>query len=293
LLHVVLVALGLAAGLHMPSALATITAMVRRKDWGKALAIHQTAPSLGLVLAPLISEALLGRFSWRNIVIAVGGLAMAIVFCYIWRGRGGEFSGEPPKPKIVKALFADPSVWAVMGLFALAIAGSVGIYTMMPLYLVFECGLDRGWANTLLSFSRISGLLMSFVAGWVTDRIGEKQAMSAVLLISGMATVLLGIVSGNHLILFLFLQPALVVCFFPSGFAALSRVVPPSMRSVSSSLAIPLAFLFGAGLVPAGIGYMGQAHNFGLGISIVGGLMLMGPLLVNRLKFHDFGEEGC
>ena len=134
---------------------------------------------------------------------------------------------------------------------------------------------------------------MTFVAGWATDRVGEKRAMSVVLLIGGLATVILGMVSDNWLMLFIFLQPALVVCFFPSGFAALSRVVPPSMRSVSSSLAIPLAFLFGAGVVPAGIGYMGQAHTFGIGISIVGGLMLMGPLLANLLKFQEFGEEGC
>lgn len=112
LVRIVLVTLGLAAGLHMPSALATITAMVRREDWGKALAIHQTTPSLGLVLAPLISEALLGWFSWRNTVGAVGGLAVAIAFCYIWRGRRGEFSGETPKSKTVKNLFIQPSVWA-------------------------------------------------------------------------------------------------------------------------------------------------------------------------------------
>jgi NNP family nitrate/nitrite transporter-like MFS transporter len=46
--------LGMAAGLHMPSAIATITAMVNRKDLGKALAVHQIAPPLGLVLGPLL-----------------------------------------------------------------------------------------------------------------------------------------------------------------------------------------------------------------------------------------------
>ena len=124
--------------------------MVRREDWGKALAVHQTAPSLGLVLAPLISEALLRWFSWRNTVSIVGGLAIAIAGYYLWRGRGGEFSGETPKPKTVKTLLIQASLWAIIGLFALAIGGGVGTYAMMPLYLVSEGGLERGWANTLL-----------------------------------------------------------------------------------------------------------------------------------------------
>lgn len=169
----------------------------------------------------------------------------------------------------------------------------MGTYAMLLLYLVSEGGLDRGWANTVLGLSRISGLFLTFVAGWATDRIGEKRAISVVLFAGGLATILLGMGSDTWLVLFVFLQPALVACFFPPGFAALSRVVAPSMRSVSSSLAIPLAFLFGAGVVPAGIGYMGQTHTFGLGISMVGGLMLLGPLLANLLKFQEYGEEEC
>jgi hypothetical protein len=38
---------------------------------------------------------------------------------------------------------------------------------------------------------------------------------------------------------------------------------------------------------------MGQTHSFGLGISMIGGLMLLGPFLVKLLKFQEFGEEGC
>ena len=58
-----LIMLGLVASLHVPSALATITAMVSRQDWGKALGVHQTAPSVSLVLAPLLTEAFLGPLS--------------------------------------------------------------------------------------------------------------------------------------------------------------------------------------------------------------------------------------
>ncbi len=293
MIRVVMMALGLAAGLHMPSALAAITAMVRREDWGKALAVHQTAPSLSLVLAPVLAEALLDWFSWRTTLAFLGGFASAAAVAYMWFGRGGEFPGETPRPRIMKAVFTQPSVWIIIGLFGLAIGGGVGTYAMLPLYLVAEGGLDRGWANTLLGLSRISGLFMTFVAGWMTDRVGEKWAISVVLFTGGLATILLGTASNAWLVVIVFVQPALIVCFFPSGFSALSRAVAPSMRSVGTSLAIPLAFLFGGGIVPAGIGYMGEVQTFGLGITLAGGLMILGPLLVLLLKFGEHEEEGC
>ncbi len=39
-----LILLGLSAGLYFPSGIATLTAMVSSKDWGKALGVHQVAP---------------------------------------------------------------------------------------------------------------------------------------------------------------------------------------------------------------------------------------------------------
>ena len=57
---------GMAAGLYLPSGLATLTSLVHTKHWGKAIAIHEWAPNLSFVAAPLISEALLLWFSWRS-----------------------------------------------------------------------------------------------------------------------------------------------------------------------------------------------------------------------------------
>ena len=60
--------IGISSGFHLPSAVASITAMVSKQDWGKALAIHQTAPVVSLILAPFVVEALIGQFSWQIIL---------------------------------------------------------------------------------------------------------------------------------------------------------------------------------------------------------------------------------
>src|SRR4030043_2190814 len=41
--------LGMAAGLYLPSGIATLTELVNPKDWGKAISIHELAPNLGFV----------------------------------------------------------------------------------------------------------------------------------------------------------------------------------------------------------------------------------------------------
>ena len=42
--------LGVGAGLYLPSGIATITALVQRRHWGKALAVHELAPISSLYL---------------------------------------------------------------------------------------------------------------------------------------------------------------------------------------------------------------------------------------------------
>ncbi len=54
-----LIGLGLASGLYLPSGIATLTEFVTPKDLGKALAVHELAPNLGLMLAPFLVEAFL------------------------------------------------------------------------------------------------------------------------------------------------------------------------------------------------------------------------------------------
>jgi NNP family nitrate/nitrite transporter-like MFS transporter len=90
-----------------------------------------------------------------------------------------------------------------------------------------------------------------------------------------------------------FLLPALAVCFFPPAFSALSRIVQPNMRSTAAALAPPIAFLFGGGLLPTGLGFVGQRYSFGLGIVITGIVIVVGAGAAFLLKLLEDMEEGC
>ena len=179
-------------------------------------------------------------------------------------------------------------------LFAMAMGGNAGIYAMLPLFFVNERGMDLNFANTMIGLSQISGMVMVFVAGWVTDKVGQKPAMATALLTTAVFTILLGILKGPFLLVVLFIQPAVLSSFFPAAFAALSRIAPPALRSVSSALGPPAAFMIGGGVLPAVIGYLGETYTFSIGIVLAGCFMMISPLLIYFLKLGQYDDEaGC
>lgn len=282
-----LIIVGLAAGLYFPSGISTITSMVRERDWGKAIAIHELGPSVSYIAAPVVSEALLTWFEWRYVPVCLGMVSLLLGLAFARIGKGGRFPGESPRPETLKTLSSKGSFWIMVYLFSLGISGSLGVYSMLPLYLVTVRGMDGSWANSLVALSRISALGIVFVSGMVTDRLGPRITVAGVFLGTGLVTVLLGIVPGSWIVLMVFLQPPLSTSFFPPGFAALSRVGPANVRNILVSFTIPVAFLLGGGAVPAGIGALAEGGFFGLGFCLVGGLIVSGLIFLQYLRFSD------
>lgn len=293
-IQIFLFLIGLAGGLHIPSAIATITAEVRPLDWGKALGVHQTAPPLSFSSAPLIVAALIVWFSWQTILVSLGVISILTAAAYWRHGCGGLFPGQLPNSVTAKTILAKGSFWIMVALFAMAMGATAGLFSMMPLFLVNERSMTLSTANTLVGLSQLSGLFMAFCGGWMADRFGQKVTIAALLLLAGFCTVLIGWLHGVWMVIFIFVQPALITAFYPAAFAAVSRIAPPSMRSVSNALAPSTAFLIGGGLIPVLIGYAGEAGSFALGISLLGCFIMVGPVLVIFLRLGQYDSEaGC
>lgn len=293
-LRAVFVVLGICFGLHLPSSVATITATVRKEDWGRALSIQQLGPPAGLVAAPLVAVAILNWFSWNTVLISVAVLTAALgIAFWLFTGGVGAFPGDPPSPSMVKPVVATRSFWVMIFVFALGMGAQVGVYTMLPLYLTTERDMTSSAANTLLGLANVAPLVTTFFSGWVTSRIGENRALGIFVFLTGVVTVLVGVLSGMGLKVCVVLMAALAVCIFPPAFAALSRIVQPTYRSLATALGPPTAFVFGGGLLPTGLGYLGQAASFGLGIIITGAVIAVGSAAAFLLHLLTDLEEGC
>ncbi len=282
-----LIMVGMAAGPYIPSGIATITTLIKSRDWGKAISIHELAPNLSFILAPIVCEAVLYWFSWRTVFMVIGITAFLLAGVFARFGRGGEFHGEVISYASIRNFLSMPSFWIMVLLFSLGISSTLGVYTMLPLYLVTDHGMDRNWANTLIALSRITAVATTLFGGWATDRIGPKQILRIVFLMTGLMTIFIGLASSSWISVAVFLQPLVAVCFFPAGLAALSMVSSPKERNIMVSLTVPIAFLMGGGTTPTLIGFIGDLSSFGPGIALVGGLILTGSIFSGYIKLYN------
>ncbi len=219
-----LVLLGFFAGLYLPSGITTLTEQASREHWGKVLAFHELAPNLGYLTAPLLVEGLLRWLPWRGVLAVLGILAILLGVFYVRFGRGGSHRAAQPRFTAMSQLVRDPSFWIMGILFAISVGAALGVYTMMPLYLVTEIGIDRRVANSIVGVSRAPGLVVIFLSGMLSDRIGHRPALALFLGIMGTLTALLGWIRGPVATpVIVFLQSAAVPCVFPVAFSTISR----------------------------------------------------------------------
>ena len=276
--------LGLAAGVYLPSGIASITDRVPARHWGKALAIHELAPNSAFLLAPLLVEAALGWFSWRHGLMLLAAATLGLAGFFRWRGQGADYCGEWPDLRAMAEMAARPALWRMMLLFSIGIAGTLGVYSMLPLYLVSAHGLERQWANNLLALSRVGALAAAWLGGWSSDRFGPIATMRVVFLFSGLLFLILGAASGATLTAAVFAQPVLAVCFFPAGFSMLSTISSRRTQNITIAITIPMAFLIGGGGMPLFLGWMGDAGAFGPAFMLIGALTILASLLTVGLS---------
>ncbi|MDH3443472.1 MAG: MFS transporter [Deltaproteobacteria bacterium] len=284
-----LFAVGFAAGLYMPSAIATITSLIDRRHWGKAIAVHELAPNLAFFLSPFIAEVFLRWAGWRGAMGFLGVLSLAASLSFGRLGSGGDFSGESPGSFVFSTQLRTPSFWLIIVLFGLGVSSTVGIYAMLPLYLVAERHLNPSWANTIVALSRAHGPVLGLLGGWASDKLGAKQTIVISLAFTGILTILLGMLTDRWLSAVVLLQPLLAVWFFPAAFAAVAMITPSRSRNMAVSFSVPFGFIIGGGLIPVLIGITGDAGSFAAGIVFTGALIAAGGLLAMLLKLPERG----
>jgi NNP family nitrate/nitrite transporter-like MFS transporter len=275
---------GLGAGLYPPSGIATASSLVHSRDEGKILSIHELGPNLGFIVAPLAVALLLPHLEWRSCLLLISILGLLIGTLYIIFSRGGGFKGEAPVLRNLSQILSLPSFWITAVIMALGAGASIGLFAILPTYLVFERGLDQELVNTLVGVSRISGLIAVLSAGYLVDRFGAKKLIGAALFSTGLATVALWAQSRPVLIIAVFLQPLLIVSFFPAILTAAARIAPRNFQNLTMSFILPIGYGFGAGVLPVLLGWLGDNASFALGFLIYGGMLIAGSVLPFLLK---------
>jgi NNP family nitrate/nitrite transporter-like MFS transporter len=279
-----LVAVGLATGLYLPAGVPAITDLVEERHWGKALAVHELAPTFGFLTAPFAAELILEFLPWHDVLVAIGIAALALGAAFLIWGEGGTRLAEAPQLGAMLRMLTTPGAWMVGGLFGIGVGVSMGLFMVMTLFLVSEVGMARPHANILLGTSRLLAVPVLVGAGILVDRLGPRRALVLAQFFTGGIALLLGLVRHDSLTLLLvLLQSGSAACFFPAGFALIPSVFPPALRGLGVSVAGTAGAVVGAGVVPSVVGYLGEVASFRLAFTLIGLVALASPLL---LRLH-------
>ncbi len=272
---------GLAAGIYLPSGIATLTSITPQNEWGKVLAAHEVAPNLAFVTAPLLVETVGAWFSWRVLLYTMSIVVLLVAATMILCRKYLESPVMTISCTISRfELIKDRTLLAWVMIFGIGITGTIGIYAMLPLFLVSSLGYDQMLANKFVGISRIASIFMALFSGWLIDRLHPGVVIKVAMLMTGIFTVLIGIAPSKYVPTILFLQAATGVCFFPAAFSLVSQGFSQQCRSLAISTIMPVAFLIGGGLAPAFIGYMAKTNRFGLGFAVTGLWIITGLILM-------------
>ncbi len=282
--HIGVATIGAGAGLYPPAGVASVTALVRDEIRGKALAIHELGPNLAFVVAPLVVSAGILVANWRWIPGLSGVAALAIAVLFDRFALAGQFNGEPPHLSNVRMILRQPEFWALTVYFSFAAASTLGVFSILPTYLVTTKGYPAPMVNTIISLSRVSGIVMIFLAGVIVDRIGVRRLVVIVISITATLTIGIGALPGTAMLVAVFLQPVVIVAFFPAAVSAIADLGPPTVRNVAVSIMIPSVNVLAGGVFPALMGHLTEAGYVEAGFMGLGVLMLASLSMARMLK---------
>jgi NNP family nitrate/nitrite transporter-like MFS transporter len=282
LLYLFAFVVGFSVGLYVPSVIPLITEYYAEKNWGKAIAIHDTGAAAGILATPLIALFLLHFFPWRGIfvVFACVFLACSVVFYFV----STEVRTSNPPKATFRDIVKIRSLWLMAVLWIFAMGANLGIYSIVPLYLTKELHLTIGYANTVLGISRLGSVGVAVACGFLIDRFDLRKVMFLVMIVTSVFIVLMGLAPAKYIGIVLFLQASFVTGFFPVGLVAIAKTFNREMRSLATGIILAISNIFGSGITPYLLGISGDLYSFRLGITVLGIFVGLASTLVFRLK---------
>jgi MFS transporter, NNP family, nitrate/nitrite transporter len=282
MLSIWLFCFGVCGGLYLPCAIPILTAAFSREHWGKAISIHETAAAVSILTIPYLTALLIAVMPWRSVFLVPAVIFAAIVPVF-WMASPDTRSRLVADVRISK-IIRRADLWIIMALYIVCAMGAIGVYSILPLFLVAERSMPIETANRLLSISRVGGFVGQLAIGFFVDRYDTGKIIILLMLVSGAALLGLGLADADRfLIAMLFLQATFCIVFFPVGIVAISKLTTPEERGVFAGIIMSVSTIVGCGLTPFLLGLVADIWRFQHGFIMLGLMNLAAVVLAVKL----------
>ncbi len=268
--HLVLCRIGVAVGEAggSPPSHSIISDLFPEERRGTALGIYALGIPIGSAIGFLAGGWINEIFGWREAFLVVGipGIFLALIVYFTVREPPRGFSeikkqkAEEDAPPLKEVL---PYLWSKRSFRYMSIAGALhafvgnGVGLYIPMMFERSHGLGTGEIGTWLFFLGFFGMVGTFGAGWLCDKMG-KNDKRWYLWIPGVAT-LLHVPFAIFTYLYHDPQIALIVyagayilghAYLAPTFAMTQALVTVRMRALAASILLFILNIIGLGLGP-------------------------------------------
>ncbi|RPJ22167.1 MAG: MFS transporter, partial [Desulfobacteraceae bacterium] len=251
--------------------------------WGKAIAFHETAATFSILVIPLLAAAALRFLDWTVLIVVLSGLCLVVTLVFLVRSPDLRPEEEEKSP--FSRVLRRKDFWIMATLWSFAAAGGLGLYNLIPLFLVNEKGLSIDLANSIFGVSRIGGLVVTFLAGFLIDRFGVKKVLLLSLLGSGFSITGIALADSFPLLVaMLAFQATFMPVFFPAGLVSISKLTTFGDRSAFAGATVAIGVVFGTGIAPTLLGTVADIWSFQAGMLVQGLLTIGVCLLLKSLR---------
>lgn len=251
------VALGLAAGLFLPTASVVATALAPAELRGRAMAIVTGGGTVALALGVPMGAWIAGWGGWRSAYLVVAALAAlgALALAFGLPHRLGA-STAAPRPW---AALGRPGLLPALGATALWATGGFSFYTYIALFLADAAGVDARGTGLVLATIGIAAGAGTAAGGWAADRLGADRAARGFAL--ALVAILAGLSLAARLLPSAVVAPALVGLVALWGFTGWGFGPAQAMRLIRLAPdAAPMSLSLNASAI-----YLGIAAGAALG----------------------------
>jgi MFS transporter, NNP family, nitrate/nitrite transporter len=216
------------------------------------------AGNVGTAVSVLLAPPLAQHFGWHAVYgIAAVAMLLPVLAMVVFAREPDDIVKHASLREQLACLFESDG-WAFSVIYAVTFGGFIGLTTFLPSYYYDQFGVSKVQAGQLAMLAAFMGAAVRVLGGWLSDRWGGVNTLTAVLGTVAVTLALLGLAADSLLATTLLL----LACFaaLGAGNGALFQLVPlrwPLATAVAGSMIGEIGAL-GGGFIPNAMGLSRQ-----------------------------------
>jgi MFS transporter, NNP family, nitrate/nitrite transporter len=254
------------------------------------------AGNIGTALSVLVAPPLAQAFGWQTVYgFAAAAISLPMLVMIVFAQEPPDLDAHASLREHVACLF-EKDGWAFSLIYGITFGGFIGLTTFLPTYYFDQFHVSKVQAGQLTMLAAFMGATVRIFGGWISDRWGGINTLTAVLVTVTVSLVACGF-AGTSLAVSTLL---FMVCFaaLGAGNGALFQLVPlrwPLTTAVAGSMIGEVGAL-GGGLVPNAMGLSKQyTGNYLWGFVLFAALSLVVLVMMRKMQLRwtrTWAEKG-